>query len=218
MILYRGDSKDSNMFSELEFDAIFSHLVNKGDPEYVYREGFLTALRKHIKGGGDDFQSVSHFISFSDKKQNAKYFACKHFDINAVYCASTDADFCLITIDLNLDNLIAKGIYKVNYYCNYNEITKEQLDKLDYKPSCGFCCKSTKLHTLYVFNPLEILNKTENKKEYDLARKHNEWLLLPSDYIDELNGNSARIYRSNIWKVEYFKSRNKCMISCEDCI
>jgi hypothetical protein len=213
MKLYRGDNKNNindNFFDLLYYQGIFTNLIKNGNPNYLEKNGFLKAINQHIKSTKEQFHKVSHFLSFTENENTAKKFARRNKNFELIECERLKASCFIIEFDINKLEKLDDGFYKFTYFCDYSNFTENEISKIEFKPGCNYCQNGRREHLIYFFKCSEFIKSfcIKDKDIFEKAIKNEEWLLLPYDYLIDLNGVSAMIPLSNIWKVIYYNQAN----------
>lgn len=224
MRLYRGD----NIFNKLtqpqiyRFDGLRTKAFGQGDPAYIKKNGLIDCIRKHVKPESNidkDFYNKTDFISFTTDINRAMYWLS---DQNKIVLEECLTDFhetrYLFEFSLQDSELVEleKGVYSFRYRCNPSLKTANS-------PSAIF---SATLHLMYGVNQCPICNCTlpnheiilidtevyllEHAKEekYNgaiaFSQADKEWLIWPSDPIDNTVFKFARIPRADFWSVKHY--------------
>lgn len=220
--LYRGDRRNNGALAEMhKSDGIISKLINGGDPAYVQRVGLLNALRIHIKADTEAekvFHDKSSFISFTTDKNVALYYASAGKPEELMPSGSSQAYRYIFEFNINNEHLtrLGDGIFVLVFNHDPSlEVSDSPITTaaLQFSRQTGYrkceVCERGDLHRVLLINVVEFLqNYPQYQKTIEAllnAHRDNEWLVMPGDYYDRLRGTSARIPRSRIWIVEYFR-------------
>lgn len=200
--LFRGDVKGNKTQPEqYGIEGLLTKLINNGDPSYISKAGIVEAIRVHVAPTVEEtiLWSKSSFLSFSANRQRALDFAAYNKPENLIpgdRPGDGEKQAYLFTLDISVCVATAShGIYSLAYDCSLNI-------------RCKHCTPAKQKHHLLLIDVVTFLSenhsfaKTEDAIEN--ARRDSEWLLLPIDYIPQLDGFHARIVPSAIWDVEHY--------------
>jgi len=221
--LYRGDKLGNSTLPEQHFgNGLISKLINSGDPAYITKNGIYKSINAHISPNSEEelkFYRSSHFLSFSDSKEIALYYAADKKTNEMIEVKRFKERRYLFTFDLNqvIYKDYSKNVYMIQYKCNRNLIEPYEEFDMVYqelsKTACDLCAKNELSHSILILDVVSILKSNADyrtfTKSIENAEKDKEWLILPFDYKQELWGYSSKIPRADFWSTQYFKLRSE---------
>lgn len=217
--LYRGDKIGNPTLPEHHyFDGLHSKLIQSGNPAYITQNGIYKAINSHISPQNDDelsFYRSSHFLSFTESIEVAKYYASDKKPIELIETPKyTERRYIFIfNINKTIVEQKSKFIFKISFKCNRNLIESRTIDTPEpfdlIKNKCELCQIENMFHTILLLDVVSILKKNPeyktDKQSLFNAERDKEWLILPYDYKTELFGFSANIPRADFWSIKYFR-------------
>jgi len=221
--LYRGDSISSSSLAKLHRSAgLLTKLIDSGNPAYVTRVGLLDAVRSHIKAedtSEESFQKHSKFFSFSSCRTVAAFYASDKQPDKLIASQDYFETRYIFTLDITkaLPIDASRGLYFLEYSCDPTLISGDapsDIPLMRFKQDSGWSncegCNNGQLkHRLLLIDVVAFLTTAPIAAKFEGAIKNaqhdKEWLVMPSDYIPRLYGESARIPRSKIWFAEYYR-------------
>lgn len=223
--VFRGDKRGNGTLAEMhKSDGIISRLVNGGDPAYVERNGLLESVRAHVRADTAAeriFQNKSSLISFSSQISVAVHYGSDGNPKGLRECESYEA-FRYI-FQLRLDKLRLSSFGEGIYLLTYDHAPDLEVSDSPFTTAIlqeGFrsgrrrceICDNEGVHRLLVISVVEFL---EHYPSYRMgadallnARQDHEWLIMPGDQYSSLHGQSAKICRSRVWEVGYFRMQS----------
>jgi hypothetical protein len=197
--LYRGDKKGNATMPEKYNYGLYTKLLQRGDPAYISRKGIYQSVKNHVLPKSEEelqFYLRSHFLSFSESKEIAKWYASdKDIDEDCEAKEYPEKRY-IFTFDFSRVQAkqFRKNIYDIPYSC--------------FNSSCEICQSRKDSHHLLILDVFSILKENPtyltNEQALASAKRDKEWLVLPFDYRADLYGCEGTIPCSNIWSVEHF--------------
>lgn len=211
--------------------GLLTSVVNGGNPAYVARNGLLESVRAHVKAMSESelfFQRRSQFLSFSSQESRAIFYASTGRPSELVPSEEYSETRYVFTIDITgiVSVESRKGLYSLEYSCDNSLVRSDgnEMETLGIDPLaslygafrsnlCEGCDNRRLKHRLLLVDVVAFLDAVPSAKRYKDALKNaqrdHEWLIMPSDYIARLFGESARIPRSQIWSARHYRLRSE---------
>ena len=230
--LYRGDSQSQESKAQHYRSAgLLTKVINGGNPAYIEQNGLLESVRAHVKAQSESesfFQKRSQFLSFSSQESRAMFYASSGHPNELVSSEDNSETRYIFTIDTT--NIVSikprKGLHFLEYSCDNslirsdgNEMETPGIDPLASlygafgSNLCEGCDNRRLKHRLLLIDVVAFLNAVPSAERYKgaltNAQQDHEWLIMPSDYIPRLFGDSARIPRSQIWSARHYRLRSE---------
>lgn len=217
--LYRGDKYGNPTLPEMHYkDGLHSKLIQSGNPAYINKNGIYKSINSHIAPQKEDevsFYKTSHFLSFSESIEIAKFYAADKKPHEMIETSKYRERRYLFTFNLEETKIEQNSefVFTINFKCNRQLIEPLSFDTLELlglrKSKCKYCELNDLFHTLLVLDVVSILKahpdfKTDNNV-LNNAKRDKEWLVLPYDYKSELYGYSSKIPRADFWSIQYFR-------------
>lgn len=217
--LYRGDKFGNVTLPERHcVDGLHSKLIQKGNPAYITKYGIYKAINAHIFPQSKQeisFHNSSHFLSFSESIEKAKYYASDKNPNDLIEVQRYTERRYLFTFNLGRIQIeqISDYVFKALFRCNRNliEPLTSNTPELFWlrNEKCKLCEIDGIFHTLMILNVVSILKKhpgyRANEQALINAERDKEWLVLPYDYDLKLGGFSAKIPPADFWSTKYFR-------------
>jgi len=230
--LYRGDSILINpLLGKYRSAGLLTGLANGGNPAYVDKYGIFESVRAHIKANNANeeyFQSHSHFFSFSENKDIARYYASFKCPNELIPSEDFYETRYIFTFDITGAIPIERqnNIYSLEYSCDPSLIRSDSplhvdmvidplqaMNILKGHKNCEGCDDVRLNHHLLLINVVAFLQAVPSAAlvadSLTNAKRDSEWLIMPVDYVQHLHGNSARIPRSHIWIADHYRLRSE---------
>ena len=228
MLIYRGDAKGEAKMYRTE--GIMTRLMNGGNPATVDAVGLWEVSRAHVRpenGGEQRFLATTPFLSFSENRDRAEYYA-KDGRAGRLVVRTEQFGEDTIVFELEVEGMKQdgqEGVFVLDYPCDYTlvEPLSPGQDGIDQATavSCEFCAPDNKhfevrvdgngrlLHRLQLIRVATLLRNHPERQRYagalDQAEREREWLVYPMDYVHRLRGFSARVPRAQIWTAHRYK-------------
>jgi hypothetical protein len=217
--LWRGDQTRGRVVPVGLFrtSGILSKLGAGGDPGYVRREGLLRSIQAHVApepGADEHFSATSPFLSFTASYERARDFARGRARRVLIPCGPYDHEaviFALSTHGARRDG--DPGCFRLTYRCDPTLIEPtgpgEDAEDSAAHVRCEFCLSGPRDHVLELVNVAVFLrrlgNRTQHEEAVARADRDAEWLVLPRDYVERLEGDAGVIPRARIWSYEVYR-------------
>lgn len=179
--------------------GLYTKLLQSGDPAYITKKGIYQSVKNHVSPTNEEelkFYNTSHFLSFSECKNKAKWYASDKDEDPDCEGKEYPERRYIFTLDLSRVQIKSfhKYIFDIFYSC--------------YNGNCETCQGRKNSHQILILDVVSILKENPSyqtdKQALASAEQDKEWLVLPFDYKPELFGHSAKILPSNFWTVEFF--------------
>lgn len=228
--LYRGDRYKNTTLPEMHYEAgLHTKLLNSGDPDYITKYGIYKSIISHVSPTNEEeikFYKTSHFLSFSESKERAKYYAADKKPDEMVEVSKYRERRYVFTFNFETTKVVQKSkyLYAISYKCNRKLIEPLSFDTFELikrrKIKCELCEVNNILHILLILDVVSILrdypNYRRNNDALISAIRDKEWLVLPYDYEPELYGYSSKIPRADFWSTEYYRLSSEKEKSIEE--
>lgn len=191
--------------------------MDGGDPAYIKRAGLLPAILAHIRprdGGEEIFLRTSSFLSFSATEEAAKKYAAGRAAKRLVPCAVYDEDAVIFRLKISdRKELQENGLFEIVYDCDYSlsrPISRAPgEEETAGAVSCEYCRDGRKRHRALLVDVVKFLQDHPGQgtrpDALESAKRDQEWLVYPTDYVQRLEGYQSRVPLSRIWKAYYYQ-------------
>jgi hypothetical protein len=165
--LFRGDQDRYNvrkLKSTLGNGLMMTNLCNGGSGRDIFNQPLKQSVNRHVSIGW----GKTHFLSFSEDKNIAMYYACNDKECEETYEIKDDWDFALMTFETSrLTNMkqVDKGIYQA-----------------EFAPTCYEFLPSFKIFLIDIVTHLKALINLDIDLTAAIlnAERDREWLILPA--------------------------------------
>lgn len=170
--LYRGDSDPNNvrkLKSTLRGGLLLTNLCNGGSGREIINNGLKDSIVKHVDTGWNK----THFLSFTEREENAFSYATSSSDYDEIYDFDEDWDFAIHQIDTSkFNNLkeLGTGLYQATYTPMFKE----------FYPSFPIMIIDVVNHLRSIAVP----GQTDLDGALANAEEDSEWLILPAFPFD----------------------------------